>query len=149
MTGKEKYRQLVVFSAAVMNEFDGVCAENGLNRTEISMLSLIRRADLAGKCVISTQIARELNITRSAVSQTVDRLEEKGYVCRVSSDSDKKIAYILLTEEYQARVDERMKQNIARTETVLREMGENADLFLRGLQRFRFLNERVKKEEEE
>ena len=37
-------------------------------------------------------------MTRSAISQIVNRLEEEGVLIRVADDTDKKIAYIELSE---------------------------------------------------
>lgn len=69
------------------------------NNTEFRMLGEIICAKYAGKRVISTQLAKTLGVTRSAVSQMVSRLEAQGVVKRVADDVDRKIAYVELTEE--------------------------------------------------
>ena len=68
------------------------------NDTEIRLISEIVSAMYEGKRLISTQLADLLGITRSAVSQIVNRLEEQGVVQRVADDVDKKIAYIQLAD---------------------------------------------------
>lgn len=147
MTGQEKYKQLLVLAADMAAEFESACVGEELNRTEVAMLSLIGRAELIDDKVISTQIAKELNITRSAVSQTVDRLVEKGHVRREASPYDKKIAYIVLTEEYRDGIKGKIEENISLTESVLQEMGErDAETFLLSVRRFYSLREKVKKE---
>lgn len=138
MTEKEKCVQLLNFAEELATEFEKSCAEENLNRTEVSMLSIIRRAALSGKKVISTQIANELSITRSAVSQTVDRLEERGYVVREHSETDKKIAYIVLSESYKAKIEDKSQELIVVAERVFSEMGEEqTQTLLSLLSRFR------------
>lgn len=67
--------------------------------TELRLLAEIVQANSEGKRLISTQIADRLGITRSAISQIVNRLEKEGVVKRVPDAVDRKIAYIELTEE--------------------------------------------------
>ena len=52
-----------------------------------------------GQKLISSEIARRLGITRSAVSQMVNKLEEKNIVRRVADEKDRKIAYIELSSD--------------------------------------------------
>lgn len=68
------------------------------NSTEIRLIGEILTAKAEGYRLISTQLADLLGITRSAVSQIVNRLEAKGIVKRVADDVDRKIAYIEVTE---------------------------------------------------
>ena len=62
------------------------------NNTEFRLIGEIVSAKYEGKRLISTQIAKRLGITRSAVSQIVNRLEKQCVVQRVPDDVDKKIA---------------------------------------------------------
>lgn len=66
------------------------------NDTELRLISEIVSAMYEGNRLISTQLADLLGITRSAVSQIVNRLEEQGVVQRVADDVDRKIAYVVL-----------------------------------------------------
>ncbi len=69
------------------------------NDTEIRLMSEIVSASYEGKRLISTQLADLLGVTRSAISQIVNRLEGQGVVKRVADEVDKKIAYIEITKE--------------------------------------------------
>ena len=69
------------------------------NKTELRLLSEVVAAKTEGKRLISSQLARRLGITRSAISQTVNRLEKEGVVKRVADEKDKKIAYVELSTE--------------------------------------------------
>ena len=66
---------------------------------ELRLLAEIVQAKNEGVRLISTQLADKLCITRSAISQIVNRLESEGIVKRVPDAVDRKIAYIELTDE--------------------------------------------------
>ncbi len=70
-----------------------------LNNTEMQMLREIIVAKESGRRLISSRLAKTLGITRSAVSQMVNKLESKEIVCRVPDVKDRKIAYIELSEK--------------------------------------------------
>ncbi len=68
------------------------------NDTELRLISEIVSAMYEGRRLISTQLADLLGVTRSAISQIVNRLEEQGVVQRVADEVDRKIAYIQLAD---------------------------------------------------
>lgn len=72
--------------------------ETHFKNTEIRLLFEILTAKYEGRRLISTQLAKLLGVTRSAISQIVNRLEKEGIVKRVADDVDRKIAYIELTD---------------------------------------------------
>lgn len=67
------------------------------NNSELQLLRQIIVAGQQGERLISSDIARRLGITRSAVSQMVNKLEQKDVVHRVPDEHDRKIAYIELS----------------------------------------------------
>lgn len=69
------------------------------NDTELRLISEVLSAKKENKRLISTRLAAKLGVTRSAISQVVDRLERKGVVKRVPDAVDRKIAYVEITEE--------------------------------------------------
>ena len=66
--------------------------------TEMRLLSEVLLAKYENKRLISAQLARLLGVTRSAVSQIVNNLEERGVVVRVPDAIDRKIAYVELAD---------------------------------------------------
>lgn len=68
------------------------------NNSEMRLLGEIIKEHTNGGKIISTEISRRLGITRSAVSQMVNKLEERGIIKRSPSPTDKKIAYVELSE---------------------------------------------------
>lgn len=101
-------------------------AENAqaLNKTERRLITILYVAETEGERLISTQIADRLGVTRSAVSQIVDKLEAARYVKRVPSVTDKKIAYIELSANSKEVFAKSVKKNYDVLEMALSRMGE-------------------------
>ena len=74
------------------------CGKMHFSDTELRLISEVVSAMYEGKRLISTRLADRLGITRSAVSQIVNRLEKEGVLQRVPDEVDKKIAYVMLAE---------------------------------------------------
>jgi len=72
--------------------------DSRFNNTELRLLAEVLSAQYEGKRLISTQLADLIGVTRSAVSQIVNRLEAENFVKRVADDVDRKIAYIEVTD---------------------------------------------------
>ena len=72
--------------------------EAALNHTELRLVGEILYSKAEGERLISTQLAKRLNVTRSAVSQIVQNLEKREIIKRVDDLVDKKIAYVELTD---------------------------------------------------
>ena len=70
--------------------------KKSFNNSEMRMLEEIVMADKKKEKLISTELADRVGVTRSAISQMVNRLSAKGLVKRVPDDVDRKIAYIQL-----------------------------------------------------
>lgn len=74
-----------------------------------------------------SQIARELNITRGAVSQTVNRLEKKGFLRKLPSEENKSIIKLILTNKgitaYESHEDDKYKY-FKRVESLLKECSQ-------------------------
>ncbi len=94
----EKYLA-AVFS--ILKKRDGIVISNKnttFNDTELRLIGEILAAKYEGKRLISTQLAVRLGVTRSAISQIVNRLEAEGVVQRFPDAVDRKIAYVEITE---------------------------------------------------
>ncbi len=68
------------------------------SKTEFRLLREVVFEQKQGKKIIASELARRLGITRSAVSQLINKLEERGIVERTHSPTDRKISYVELTE---------------------------------------------------
>lgn len=76
------------------------------NNTEMQMMREILLVKERGGRIISSKLAKVLGITRSAVSQMVNKLEAKNVVRRVPDEKDRKIAYIELSDAARAKYEE-------------------------------------------
>lgn len=69
-----------------------------LSGTEVRLLREVVSERSKGRDIISSELARRIGVTRSAVSQLVTKLEERDILVRTAAPDDKKIAYIRLSE---------------------------------------------------
>ena len=95
MTG-ETYLGKIQNMTRTMQNVVFVRGKKSFNNSEMRMLEEIVAADKKGERLISTELADKVGVTRSAISQMVNRLSAKGLVKRVPDDVDKKIVYIEL-----------------------------------------------------
>ncbi len=105
-TNNEKYLQMIFSMLKKRENLVLSDKKTHFNDTEIRLLSEVLSAKYDGRRLISTQLANLLGVTRSAVSQIVNRLEEQGVVERVADSMDKKIAYIEITDSAMAAYGE-------------------------------------------
>ena len=78
--------------------FDFFMGEAELTKTEFRLIREDILERKKGGEIISSELAKRLGVTRSAISQIVMKLENKGIVKRVPSKTDKKIAYVRLSD---------------------------------------------------
>ena len=98
-SGEDKYLNDIFTMMKFMDNMTISDQEMRFNSTEMRLIGQILAFRYVGKRLISTQLAQLLGITRSAVSQIVNRMEKEGVLRRIPDDVDRKIAYIELTEE--------------------------------------------------
>ncbi len=76
-----------------------------LSKTEYRLLKEVVSERRKGRDIISSELARRLGVTRSAVSQIVTKLEKSEIVVRTAAPDDRKIAYIRLSGNAEANYD--------------------------------------------
>ncbi len=96
-----------------------------LSRTEFRLLREVVAERTKGRDIISSELARRLGVTRSAVSQLVTKLEERDIVARTAAPKDKKIAYIRLSEHALAEFEEQCGQVNALLEYCAEKFGKD------------------------
>lgn len=109
-------------------DFEGIDFFSGdaqLGKTEFRLLREIVMEGEKGGRIISSELARRLGVTRSAISQIVTKLEEKNIVKRVDSPTDKKIAYVQLSDRALSIFEEQCRQANALMERAVEEFGED------------------------
>lgn len=107
------------------------------NNTEMQLIKEILRAKETGGRMISSRLAEALGITRSAVSQMVNKLEAKNVVKRVPDDKDRKIAYIELSDTARAQYEDMKGRVNAILSSVIGELGdEKVETFVKSAHEF-------------
>lgn len=94
--------------------------ENGLNPTEFAVLELLYHK---GKQPLQ-QIGNKILLASGSITYVVDKLEGRGYINRVSSDTDRRVTYAEITSEGSAFMDElfpRHEQQLMQLMNVLSE----------------------------
>ena len=130
MAGKQKAQVNEKYLNAVfsmMKKRDGIMVadkKTRFNDTELRLISEVLSAKQGGNRLISTQLATKLGVTRSAISQIVNRLEETGVLKRVPDAVDRKIAYIEITDETLEIYREDLEKCQDFIERVVRNFGE-------------------------
>ena len=122
-TRHEEYLLKIFSIMKMMENITLMDRKTCLNDSELRMLGEIFAAKREGKRLISTQLADRLNVTRSAVSQMVNKLEKGGIVKRVADDVDRKIAYIEASEDIEEKYQQTMKMYTAFTGKVIKKYG--------------------------
>ena len=80
-----------------------------LSRTEFLLLREIVSERAKGNEIISSELAKRIGVTRSAISQLVTKLEKSDILVRVPAPNDRKIAYIRLSEHALAVFEEQCR----------------------------------------
>ena len=95
------YNQINSYLVDIFNRVT-IIEENYLKTGKFSDATLkeMHTIDIIGKHkrVTPTEIARELLLTLGTVTTSLNKLEEKGYIERERSESDRRVVYITLTK---------------------------------------------------
>lgn len=107
-----------------MENLNMFASDAKFSKTEFRLVrEIILEGERDGK-IISSELARRLGITRSAVSQIVTKMEQKGILKRVDSPYDRKIAYVQLTDSAYAVFEVQCAQANMMMEKVAAAFGE-------------------------
>ncbi len=98
-TEQQEYVKKIFLIVKKVEEATRTSKETPFNSTELRLLKELLYAKMQGEKLISTQLAKRLGVTRSSVSQMVQKLEKEQVVYREADGVDRKIAYVLLTKE--------------------------------------------------
>ncbi len=107
-----------------LGDIDFFLGEAKLSKTEFRILWEVANEQRDGHDIISSELARRVGITRSAVSQIVAKLEKNGIVKRASAPFDRKIAYVRLTDEAAETFERQARKANDFAERVLAEFGK-------------------------
>lgn len=118
-----------------------------LSETEFKLISLVSDAYDNNENINLITISNELNITRSAVTQLVKKLEEKGYVERYMLNTNKKEIYLKVGNKAISQYNNIMEKISYFFEKLYAEVGqEGMDDIERYIQIFKKIGKEMKEE---
>lgn len=120
-----KYLVKLIQAAKGLEKLDLFMGKATLSKTEFRLLQEVVMAQEKGSDVISSELARKLGITRSAVSQIVTKLERENVVKRAASETDRKIAYIRLSDYARSMFVQQCERANAVMEELVAQFGED------------------------
>jgi len=95
-----------------------------LPRSEIKMLKMINLDTSQNEGVTISTLSERLEISKSAVSQMINVLEDKGYVERITTKNDRRIVYVRLTESGEQSLEKSLQSLLKHLNQVFDKMGE-------------------------
>ena len=86
-----------IFKMVFDKNYEKVAQKHGLKRTEIAVMMYLGMNE--GKNVASVDIVKELLLTKSHVSISVNGLAARGMLVKVADRNDRKKEYLILTPQ--------------------------------------------------
>ncbi|MEU1308900.1 MarR family transcriptional regulator [Streptomyces cinnamoneus] len=112
-----------LFSSEMKRTF----AAHGLDSASFDVLATLRRSEPPHR-LTPAELMRSSMVTSGAITQRLDRLEERGLVTRTRSASDGRSVVVSLTDEGRALVDTALPDHLATEERLLSALsGEERD----------------------
>ena len=99
-------------------ELRATFAAHDLDAASFDVLATLRRHASAGG-LTPAALMRSGMVTSGAITQRLDRLEERGLVHRTRSDADRRSVFVQLSEAGRALVDETLPDHVATEERLL------------------------------
>lgn len=116
-------------AAALEMAVEPIYAEAGVSATEVQLLVPLRYS--AEQTAI--RIAEQLGMTRAGVSKALSGLERRGFVERISNPSDRRSAFVRLTDSGRAVIDEVFPKEIRAHAVLLEALGGERSRILSSL----------------
>lgn len=145
-----KYLNKLILTVKFMERLNLLPTNAHLTQTEFRLIREIVMEREAGNQIISSELARRLNITRSAVSQIVTKLEKRGVLERMASSTDRKIFYVVLSESSLAVFKQQCDEANKLINRVVEEFGkEKTDKLIELYEEFAAVFDKLSNETEE
>lgn len=140
--GEKIYQTMQKFhKLGISSKFSGE-----MPRSEIMMLKVINLDTSKTEGVTISALSERLKISKSAVSQMINVLEDKGYVERITTKNDRRIVYVRLTEIGEQSLEKSLRSLLESLNQVFVRMGdEDTETLLRLLNKLYVIVEDYKK----
>lgn len=105
-----------------------------IQHSEFPVLKLLSKSK--DKPVTISEISEKIQISKPAVSQIINALEDKGFVNRVYTKTDRRVVYAEITEKGTQAIEEAVKKRNESVNELLKKLGEeDAETFIRLLEK--------------
>lgn len=109
----------------------------GITHTEMTILHMIELCERRGERASTTWLSARLGLTKSTVSQTLNSMEEKGWIRRGIDPDNRRQTIIDLTEAGKQKMEEVFQETRVRIGRILEIMGqESAERFVGMIENF-------------
>ncbi|MET7996042.1 MarR family transcriptional regulator [Amycolatopsis sp. NPDC005232] len=105
-------------SRLIDTELARTFAKHGLDAASFDVLATLRRSDPPHR-LTPTELMRTAMVTSGAVTQRLDRLEDRGLIARSRSETDGRGIVVALTVEGQALIDRALPDHLDTEHRVL------------------------------
>jgi DNA-binding MarR family transcriptional regulator len=105
-------------SRLIDTELRRTFAAHGLDQASFDVLATLRRSDPPHR-LTPAELMRASMVTSGAITQRLDRLEERGLVRRTPNESDGRGVYVTLTDEGFALIERVLPDHLATEHRVL------------------------------
>lgn len=96
-----------------------------ISMKQFMLLTMIAMYEIENQRQITvSELAEKLLVSRSAVSQMINIMQEKGYLQRTAQDSDRRIVSVAITEKGRQEMEAVRLQCVNTTAARLEKMGE-------------------------
>ena len=129
----EQYRAVASLRAALRRfsrDSERISREEGLTPRQYLLLLLIKGAPDGSERSTVTELARQLQLTQSTVTELVRRAEDAGLISRKPSREDARVTWLSLSREGEARLTRafsRLGPERRRLYSILAEAGGSED----------------------
>ena len=109
----------------------------GITHSEMTILHMIEICDRRGARASTTWLSSRMGLTKSTISQTLNAMEEKGWIRRGIDPDNRRQTLIDLTEAGKEKMEEVFREGKVRIGKVLETMGrERAEQFVEMIESF-------------
>lgn len=92
--------------------------------SEFKLLKVIKRRNAEGEEVTVSTLSEQIGVSKSAISQMINHLEDEEYIERITTKNDRRLVYVRLTEHGERFLTEQYQRFLQGMTEIFNQMGE-------------------------